>query len=123
MKLAISESCLNIYFLASHKVTRFQLDSPVKMSQKGGGSSEGKVVVVKQERVDDEFVAPVRPLGGNLLRRVPCSIQKVPSISDLSDHESNNSLGKHPIYIYYVCSFLVLVWYKCQVIHVLIIIP
>lgn len=49
-------------------------------------------VVVKQERGDDDFVAPVRPVGSRGERRVPCSIQKVPSISDLSDHE--NSIGK-----------------------------
>jgi hypothetical protein len=76
-------------------VIRFQLDCPSKMSSRG--KTDEAVVVIKQERVEDEFVAPVRPLGSRGAggeRRVPCSIQKVPSISDLSDHEGSNSLGK-----------------------------
>ncbi|XP_035704656.1 ETS-like protein pointed isoform X2 [Folsomia candida] len=81
------------------KVIRFQLDSPSKMSKASRGGEALSLlsgqVQVKQERGEDDFVAPVRPppgRGAGGERRVPCSIQKVPSISDLSDQESSNSL-------------------------------
>lgn len=95
--------CLN--WLSYPQVIRFQLDSPSKMSKASRGGEALSLlsgqVQVKQERGEDDFVAPVRPppgRGAGGERRVPCSIQKVPSISDLSDQESSNSLGKENIF-------------------------
>jgi len=62
--------------------------------------------IIKEEKDEDTFARPLQNTGSmnntsnnrhgsfKHLQRVPCSIQKVPSLSDLSDPDSSNSLGK-----------------------------
>ncbi len=90
--------------LCYEQVTRFQLTEPTKMSSSSYASRPNRVVI-KEEKIDEDFVSPSRPTPysrpghhssdtGRGSQRVPCSIQKVPSLSDLSDPESSSSLGK-----------------------------
>ena len=57
-------------------------------------------VSIKEEKIDDEFLRPGSGFYGrqghfeSIGKRGPCTIQKVPSLSDLSDPESSSSLGK-----------------------------
>jgi len=78
--------------------------SPSKMSSGDGSSFSTKNMTIKEERIEEEFASPIRPplSRGGLSRRVPCSIQKVPSISDLSDPESSSSLGMSTN-LFFVC--------------------
>ncbi|CAG7732063.1 unnamed protein product, partial [Allacma fusca] len=86
----------------SSEVTRFQLSSPTKIPLNIEPSVtpnqvEGRMMI-KQENCEEEFISPCRP--GQIrtcqpltkVGRGPCSIQKVPSLSDLSDPESSSSL-------------------------------
>lgn len=70
-------------------------------------SNDGMQITVKEEKPDDQFVSPCGPPiygrrgKSEAAQRVPSinckSLQKVPSISDLSEQEKYHVLGKKTV--------------------------